>query len=348
MSDKTTLIIDASHHSMRIISICKQQETAEEGYGLWRYYFVNGIFKFIDEFKADEVILTIDSRTNWRKDIFPWYKGHRKLLREKEDDTQEAESGWFNFTEYFSNLKTFTQDIKTNLPFKVIEVDRAEGDDVIGVLSTTLPSDKIVIVSVDGDFKQLLKNPKVKLYSPIRKDFITSDDPKKELIVKAIMGDKGDFIPSIADKHNFKPEFIEYCLKELNLAQNETNLKVKLDNDETLMYNSYFSFMEKYGITPSKVRRFSEKEAIGLINTDTLNEMLMKDENKSLKKRFIRNNKLVNLTEQPQDIKDSIIKAYTEYSLPNLTGLFNFCKNNKFRGFMEDFNNVTSLLQKLK
>ena len=139
--NKVTLILDSSHHAMRLISVCKKEDTAEEGYGLWKYYFLNGIFQYIEKFKADEVIIAVDSRTNWRKQIFPYYKSHRKLLRDKIDKSDD----WFNFKEYFKIYSDFLEEIKKNLPFKVIEVSDAEADDIAGILINDKVITKVIV-----------------------------------------------------------------------------------------------------------------------------------------------------------------------------------------------------------
>lgn len=341
-----TLLVDVSHHSMRLVSICKREETAEEGYTLWRYYFINGIINFIEQFKADEVVLAIDSKHNWRKKVFPWYKGHRKLLREKIDAkaTDEETKDWFMFDEYYKQLEMLISEIKTVMPFKIIEVDTAEGDDIIGVLCSNLKNN-ITVVANDNDFVQLLKFPNVKIYNPIQKKFMECEDPKKALLMKICRGDDGDFVPSINDKHTFKPEFIEFCINEKKLAQNQASVEVILNDDESILYNTIFAFMEKYGIKPSRITRFSEKMAAGAINNNTLQELL--NENEDMKKRFVRNGKLINLTSQPEEIKKSIMDAYSGYTLPALNGLFSYFVKSGYNGLLDDMSRVTAILKTL-
>ena len=58
-------------------------------------------------------------------------------------------------------------------------------------------SEKILILSSDGDFLQLQKYQNVKQYNPAQKKYIKSDNPLLELKEKIIRGDKGDGIPNI-------------------------------------------------------------------------------------------------------------------------------------------------------
>jgi len=55
---------------------------------------------------------------------------------------------------------------------------------------------KIVIISSDRDFKQLISK-RVKLYDPIRKEKLVCEDVNRFLKIKILMGDKSDNIPSI-------------------------------------------------------------------------------------------------------------------------------------------------------
>jgi hypothetical protein len=343
---KKTLLLDVSHHSMRMISVCKREATAEEGYALWRYYFLSSIFKYIEQFGINEVVLAVDSKKNWRKDVFPWYKGHRKLLRDKIDEEAEGEGAteWFKFDEYYTELSTLLQEIKENIPFKVIEVESAEGDDVIGILTSKV-NNEFVIVANDNDFVQLLKNDKVKLFNPLTKKFIECEDPKKQLMLKICKGDKGDFIPSISDKHTYKTEFLQYCVEKLSIAKNPSNAEVILNSDETVLYNSMFSFMKEHGIKPSRVTIFSEKVAAGHINNDTLGQLL--NENEEMKKRFVRNGKLINLTYQPEELKVKVVDTYMDYEIPSLSGLFTYFVKRGYNGFLDDMSGVTATLKVL-
>ena len=345
---KVTVVLDSSHHSMRLISVARNQETAEEGYQQWKYMYVNGILKYIKQFDADEFIVAVDSRKNWRKDVYPYYKAHRKLLRNKDD--QKNEEHWFSFKEYFERYGDLLEEIKTNLPVKVVETEYAEADDVAAVLSYSdeLKDNEVVFITTDGDYVQLLERPHRVLYSPIKKKIVHCDDPKAELLMKIFTGDKGDFVPSIADKHTFKPEFLEYCVKTLDVAQSENNAKIKLLGSEKLLMESSISFQQEIGLKPSRVTGFSAKQAKGIINNNEVELFLSDPENEELKKNFLRNNKLVNLKMQPKELKVEIMDNYNDYgSLPNSSKLFKYFVKNKYNGLLDNLDDITSSLDSL-
>jgi hypothetical protein len=339
---KITVILDSSHHGFRHAMICKKEETEEEGMQMWKYKYLNSIFEFLNNFNADELIIAVDSRKNWRKQIFPFYKSNRKLTRKSKDN---KELGWFRYENYFEFYKNFLQEIQTNLPFKVMEIPHVEADDIAGVLSHSkeLENNIKIIITTDQDYTQLLTQPLLKIYNPIDKKFVETECAKKQLLVKLLIGDKGDDIPSVADRHAYKPEFIQYCLTE-NIAPNETTLKILLENNEELLLKSEYNFLEKYSIKAARVMSFSEKLAKSLVEQNELQEFLEKD--KEVKAKFLRNNKLMNLTAQPKEIKEAILENYNNQKITaKMTNLFTFFVKHSFNEFME---NNTKIAQTLK
>jgi hypothetical protein len=155
-------------------------------------HMVLNILRFnIKQFKNEygDVVLCCDNRKYWRKEFFPFYKAGRKKAREKSD---------LDWHLIFDILSKFKQELKDNFPYKVIDVDGAEADDVIGTLVPEYAhKEKIIILSSDGDFLQLQKYPNVKQYNPSLKKYIKSENPILELKEKIIRGDKGDGIPNV-------------------------------------------------------------------------------------------------------------------------------------------------------
>jgi hypothetical protein len=150
----------------------------------------------LKNFRKDygEVVLCCDNRKYWRKDFFPFYKAGRKKTREKSD---------LDWHMIFDMLAKFKQELKENFPYKVVDVEGAEADDIIGTLVPRhIMSEDILIISSDGDFLQLqMYNGRsqfvVKQYNPAQKKFIISENPADELKEKIIRGDKGDGIPNV-------------------------------------------------------------------------------------------------------------------------------------------------------
>jgi 5'-3' exonuclease len=159
---------------------------------LIRHMILNIIRNHVKNFKNEygEVILCCDNRKYWRKEYFPFYKAGRKKTREKSD---------LDWHLIFDMLSKFKQELKEYFPYKVIDVEGAEADDIIGTLVPRhAPHQKVLILSSDGDFLQLQQyGSNVKQYNPSQKKYIKSEDPLLELKEKIIRGDKGDGIPNI-------------------------------------------------------------------------------------------------------------------------------------------------------
>jgi 5'-3' exonuclease len=158
---------------------------------LIRHMVLNIIRNHIKNFKSEygEVVLCCDNRKYWRKEFFPFYKANRKKNRDKSD---------LDWHLIFDMLAKFKQELKDNFPYKVIDVEGAEADDIIGTLAPRhCNHEKILILSSDGDFLQLQRYGNIKQYNPSQKKYIKSENPLLELKEKIIRGDKGDGIPNI-------------------------------------------------------------------------------------------------------------------------------------------------------
>jgi hypothetical protein len=159
---------------------------------LVRHMILNILRMHIRNFRKDygDVVLCCDNRKYWRKEYFPFYKAGRKKTREKSD---------LDWHLIFDMLAKFKLELKENFPYKVIDVEGAEADDIIGTLTPIYsPHEKILILSSDGDFLQLQTyGSNVKQYNPAQKKYVKSENPIEELKEKIIRGDKGDGIPNM-------------------------------------------------------------------------------------------------------------------------------------------------------
>ena len=135
------------------------------------------------------IVLACDGKASWRKDLYPFYKSHRKGDRDKQTDID-----WKAAFSVFDSLK---EELLAYTDWLVLEIDKAEGDDVIGVLARTFDRDPNIIISLDKDFRQLQAFTQVKQYDPVKKEFIRTTEPAKYLYDHILHGDKGDFIPNI-------------------------------------------------------------------------------------------------------------------------------------------------------
>ena len=159
---------------------------------LVRHMILNVIRTYVKKFKAThgpEVVIACDNRNYWRRDIFPQYKASRKKNRD---------ASGHDWGSIFDCLNKIKEELKEFSPYKVVDVESAEADDIIAVLAMRQSAhEKVMILSSDKDFAQLQKLSNVEQFSPILKKFIKEPLPYVQLKQMIIRGDKGDGIPNI-------------------------------------------------------------------------------------------------------------------------------------------------------
>ena len=160
---------------------------------LFRHMVLNSIRNINKKHSQEygELVIACDSARSWRKEVFPYYKANRKKAREN------SELDW---SAVFESLNKVRDELKEFFPYRVIQVDHAEADDIIGTLVHHFHGAPILIVSGDKDFVQLQTYMNVKQFDPVRKRFITHNNPSlfvKEHIMK---GDMGDGVPNFLSK----------------------------------------------------------------------------------------------------------------------------------------------------
>lgn len=164
---------------------------------LIRHMVLNSLRSYISQFKQKygEIVICCDGKTYWRREVFPFYKSNRKKDREKSQ---------FDWNTIFETLGKIREELKQYFPYKVIEVDGAEADDIIAVLTKRMaPHEDVLILSSDKDFMQLQKYGKtVHQYSPITKSFIYIQDPHAYIKDHIMRGDRGDGIPNFLSPDN--------------------------------------------------------------------------------------------------------------------------------------------------
>lgn len=189
------IIIDFSQVSISSITVTMGKNVSVDE-NLLRHICINSIRNIIKKFKNEygKVVLACDNRNYWRRDNFPYYKASRREAIEK------SKLDWELIFNTINNLK---QELKEYFPYIVMEIEKAEADDIIGTLCERFGvelgsgSERILIVSGDKDFMQLQKYSNVDQYDPIRKRYLRTDNPELTLLNHIIYGDSGDGVPNI-------------------------------------------------------------------------------------------------------------------------------------------------------
>lgn len=286
-----------------------QPESESPNYDFWEYLVFNSIYRMLYKEKIHEVILALD-RESWRKLVYPPYKANRKKKKE------ESKVNWDLF-----NLKKneFLEKLQNNIPFKILAVNRAEADDIIGTLVNFEKLKDPIIVSMDCDYLQL--SNKCRIYHPLQKNFVTERNPDFFLLSASILGQKKDNIFNVKTPWDWpetkkKPAFGEKGLEKLI---NEGKLDNFLDTPIEYKFMYEIDGEEKEYNNTILPREFAEI-----------------------------NRKVMDLKFTPKVMSDKTIEIYDNYTFASSPdGLYNFFKEMKWNEVLDNYTQVESKLLEL-
>jgi 5'-3' exonuclease len=245
--------------------------------------------KVVKRFEADHVVFALEGRS-WRKDHYKPYKANRAVARAALTEAEAEEDKMF--WEAFDNLTKYLAE-KTNC--SVIRCATAEGDDIIARWIALHPQDEHIVISSDTDFVQLVA-ANVKQYNGITDELITTtgifDAKNKPVVDKKTKEAK---IPP-------NPEWLlfEKCMR------GDTS-----DN----VFSAYPGVRTKG--TKNKVglqEAFADRNQRGY----SWNNMMLQrwtdhnGEEHRVLDDYERNRQLIDLTYQPQAVKDTVDLAIIE------------------------------------
>lgn len=262
---------------------------------LLRHMITNSLRGYKQKFgkQFGDIVIACDSRNYWRREVFSHYKAGRRKARE--------ESG-YDWKSIFEALALIRDEIDNIFPYKVINVDGAEADDVIAILAEWSQKNDLMeiqpfsifeprpflIISGDHDFIQLQKYNNVKQFSPILKKNVTANTtPEKYVLEHTIRGDKGDGIPNAFSADD--------CL-----------------------------------VTGERQKPISSKRLAEWIEDPTL---LPNDD--EFVTRFKRNKMLVDFTQIPDKIRKDIINNFTKQPNKNRSKLLDYFIKNKMKNMLD-------------
>jgi len=182
------ILIDLSQIMVASTMMSMGKDRTEVDIKMIRHMILNSLRMYRQKYHVEygELVLCCDGRNSWRREHFPLYKAGRKTTRDS------SSKDW---TQIFESLDTIKSELKEYFPYKYIEVEAAEADDVIGVLAKSW-NEPIMIISSDKDFIQLQVKENVKQYSPITKKIVNDTNPERYLKEHILRGDSSDGIPN--------------------------------------------------------------------------------------------------------------------------------------------------------
>ena len=202
-----------------------------------RHMILNSIRMYNKRYRDEygQMVICADGMNTWRKDYYPYYKAKRRKNRDSSDQ---------DWNEIFRILHLVRDEIKENLPYKVVHMEGVEADDIIASLVLQSQefgmNEPMMIVSSDKDFIQLQKFNNVKQFSPIQKKMVKDDNPRSYLFNHIMKGDTGDGIPNVlSDDDTFVSDKKQTPLRKTRIAEwleNSDNLRAVMDDE---IYRNY-------------------------------------------------------------------------------------------------------------
>lgn len=241
--------------------------------------------KFGEEY--GELVIACDNTNYWRRQLFPYYKANRK---------KNQEASELDWKAIFECLNKIRQELKDYFPYRVIDIEAAEADDIIGTLVKEFGTgeevmfdldEKILILSGDKDFIQLHVYKNVKQYDPTRKKWVSHTDPDKYLYEHILKGDAGDGVPNVLSSDN--------CFV-VGVRQKPLTQK-KIDSLEELGLDGKFDH--------------------------------------PLYRNYMRNKQLIDLRHTPKQICEKVMESFKNQEGKDRSKLMNYFITNKLRNLTE-------------
>lgn len=318
------LIIDTMNLMWRAAHVTRGD--AFDRAGLAMHILFNSIPFTARKFKVDHLVFCFEGRS-WRKDIDPFYKQNRKVKEAKLSSSERE------FTDYLievlDDLKNFLVE-KTNS--SVLQHTCLEADDLVAGWIQKHPDSNHIILSTDTDFQQLIaKN--VQIYNGVDKKIIRIDGVFDEN-GQPFKNSKGEIVPSI------EPEY--YLFEKIIRGDPSDNVRPAYPGARKN------GTKNKIGI----VEAFEDRINQGYAWNNFMNT-IWTDENgndKRVKDCYESNKLLIDLSDQPEVIKDVIAEVISDTQSKNkvMIGIsfLKFCAKHQLTKLAEYPEKIVDLLGK--
>lgn len=282
---KLYLLVDTQNCFFRSMNVGMRSSDIWTKVGLSLHITLSGLKKMQERFNPDHVVFCAEGKS-WRKERDLDYKQNRKLKYAAQTPQEKEES---ELT--FEMINDFLEFVDKQTNSTLLRAHGCEADDFIARWIQTHPEDEHIIISTDTDFQQLLAN-NVRQFNPVQENMYT---------INGIFDSKDK---RVKDKNGVElpvpnPDFIlfEKCIrgdKSDNVFSAFPGVRMK-------------SSKKSVGIEDA----FKDKENKGWNWNNFMNQRWQHHElgEVTVRERYEHNEMLVDLTKQPQDIKDIMDKV---------------------------------------
>jgi len=289
-------LIDTANTFFRARHVASRNSDTWEKIGMALHLTLSSVNQAVRKFGIDHVVFCLEGRS-WRKDHYKPYKANRTVVAQALTETEQEENKMF--WETYELFTTFLRE-KTNV--SVLRDATAEADDLIARFVHLHPDDNHYIISSDTDYVQLISE-NVQQYNGVSGQLIKLD---------GYFDDKGRIVK---DKKTKEPKLLgepAFHLFEKCMRGDAT------DN----VFSAY-----------PGVRTKGSKNKVGLIEAyadrnkqgfNWNNIMLQRwvdhnGEEHRVRDDYERNRVLIDLTAQPDSIKESVDKTIADNVRRNIT-----------------------------
>ena len=276
-------LIDTANTFFRARHVASRNSTLEEKIGMALHLTLASVNQAVKRYGIDHVVFCLEGRS-WRKDVYGPYKKNRVVdaMSVTEEEKEESEMFWDTYEKFTTYIRE-----KTNV--SVLRHERAEADDLIARFIHLHPNDTHYIISTDSDYVQLITD-KVFQYNGVANELIT---------LNGYLKDTGKPIIDKKTKHPKLLEDPQYLLFKKTIRGDAS------DN----VFTAYPRAPEKGSANRVGIREaYEDREKMGF---KWNNFMLQRwtdhnNEEQVVRDCYQRNRMLIDLTAQPQEIKDAV------------------------------------------
>ena len=274
-------LIDTANTFFRARHVASRNTDTWEKIGMAMHLTLSSVNQVVRKFGIDHVVFCLEGRS-WRKEFYKPYKANRVAVNPTEAEVEENQMFW----ETYDHFTTYLRD-KTNV--SVLRHPNAEADDIIARFIHLHPDDEHVIISNDTDFLQLITE-NVHQYNGMTNQVIKLD------------GYYDDRDRLVKDKKTKEPKLLEdpeYLLFK----------KIIRGDSSDNVFSAYPGVREKGTKNSVGIRDAYEDRNKQGFNWNNMMLQRWTDHDgieHRVKDDYERNRSLIDLTAQPQDIKDKV------------------------------------------
>jgi 5'-3' exonuclease len=283
-------LIDTANTFFRARHVASRNSDLDEKIGMALHLTLASVNQVVRNHKIDHVVFCLEGRS-FRKDLYAPYKRNRIVDAQSVTEAEKEESEMF-----WQTYEAFTTYIKEKTNVSVLRHENAEADDMIARFIHLHPNDTHYIISTDSDYVQLI-NENVLQYNGVTNELIT---------INGYFKDNGK---PVIDKKTKEPKLLEDTPEYLLFK------KIVRGDASDNVFTAYPRAPEKGSKNRVGIREaFEDRHKQGFAYNNFMLQRWIDHEGVEHRVRdcYERNRTLIDLTAQPDDIKQKVDQRIKE------------------------------------